>query len=509
MSTLILPEQSSSRSQRLPRLRRQRVLELSALGLILLLCAALRVYHLGSASLWSDEIFSRYYVDVFGLHYVFHQGLSLETNPPTYYLLLRGWIALWGDSEAALRSLSALASTLCIPAIYLLGRELLGRSRGLVAALLFALCPTSLYFAQETRAYALMMLAGAGLLWAAAVFQCNSRSGKAATFYCVCGAICLYLHATGLLFVAACGGAVWLFLLRRGPGGRAALVKWTALNAGVMLLGLPYYLHALTASHSGIIDYVPPAGLHQLVYSASLLVSGIVTPYPWPGLLLGMAFFAILTLSLCLHRPSSRASVIMVGVPILFVGLVFLVSVRRPILLPRILVWAIVPLCLLAARQVMVAGRARFAVLVGLVVVFGGGLFFQLNAPNNDKEPLREIAQAFGPQLEQADLVVLSPASNPEVLRYYAPRVKNVRLWDASLHPTIMAAAAQRLQIETISETEILQAIRAGHSVWVVSHSFDFGRVDALRSLVPATVYRKWSCGQVPCAAVVGWEQQP
>jgi hypothetical protein len=49
---------------------------------MILLCAALRVYHLGAASLWSDEIFSRYYADVFGVHYALTDGLSLETNPP-------------------------------------------------------------------------------------------------------------------------------------------------------------------------------------------------------------------------------------------------------------------------------------------------------------------------------------------------------------------------------------------------------------------------------------------
>src|SRR6202161_4072554 len=80
--------------------------EVLALGFITILCAGLSIYHLGAASLWSDEIFSRYYADIFGLHYVLTDGLSKETNPPTYYLLLHAWIGVWGASEAALRSLS-------------------------------------------------------------------------------------------------------------------------------------------------------------------------------------------------------------------------------------------------------------------------------------------------------------------------------------------------------------------------------------------------------------------
>lgn len=508
MATQVLPRHASSASRK-SVVPRKISFEIFALAFILVLCVALRIYHLGAASLWSDEIFSRYYADVFGLHYLVTDGLSLETNPPTYYLLLHGWIGLWGASEAALRALSLVACVLCVPVTYLLGRELAGKSRGLLAALLFALCPVSLYFAQEARVYALFMLAAAVVLWAAAVFERDPRSVKAAVFYVLSGAVCLYLHATGLLLVAACGGALWLFLLAQGASGRPALLRWTAWNGLVLLLGLPYLQRALTASHSGIINFVPPAGIHQFVYCASLAVSGIVTPYPWPGFLLAAAVFVALAVSLYFQPLSPRASVILLGVPGLFLVLAFLVSLARPILLPRIVAWTVVPLCLIAARQLLAGGRARYALLLSLLAAFGTGLFFQLSNPGADKEPWREISQAFTPELQRADLVVLSPSSDPMVLNYYGPQLKNVRLWDESLHPTIMSAAAKRLHIASITEGEILQAIQTKHSVWVLSHSFDLDRVDDLRNRVPATVFREWYCGKVPCVAAAGWQPRP
>jgi mannosyltransferase len=504
MSTKILP--SVNRKPEDSQVPRKISLEVLALGLLIVLCAALRIYHLGASSLWSDEMFSRYYVDVFGLHYVLADGLSRETTPPTYYLLLRGWMALWGDSEAALRSLSAIASILCLPVTYLLGRELGGKSWGLASALLFALCPMSVYFGQEARVYALLMLAASLLLWAAAVFQRDSRSGKAAVFYLLSGTLCLYLHGTGLLFVVACGGAVWLWLLMKGAGTRPALLKWTVLNGLVVLLGVPYYLHLFTAINTGMLNYVPPAGIHQLVYCISLMVSGIVTPYPWPGLLLAAGVCVTLAVSLWLHPLSSRANVTLICVPCLFIALVLVASLRHPILLPRILISAVVPLCLIAGSQVMQAGRARFVVMLSLVVAFGTGLFFQVTEPNSDKEPWGDISQQLSPELAQADLVVLSPVSNPEALRYYAPQVKNVRLWDGSLSPRIMSAAADRLHIAAISEPEILQAIQTNHNVWVLSHSFDLNRVSDLRSHVPAAFYRVWYCGKVPCVGAAHWQ---
>ncbi len=247
---------------------------------------------------------------------------------------------------------------------------------------------------------------------------------------------------TGLLFVAACTGAVWLALLSKGVSAGRARSKWLALNGLVLLLGLPYYRHVFAASQTGVINYVPAAGIHQLVYCFSLVVAGIVTPYPWPAFLLAAAACLALIVSLWLNPPSSRAGVTLIGIPCLYVGLLLVLSIRRPILLPRTLVFMVVPLCVLAGRQILVTGRTRFAVMFSLVAAFGTGLFFQATASNSDKEPWRDISRSLAPQLTQADLVVLSPSSNPEVLLYYAPQVKNVRLWDAGLPPTIMRAAA-------------------------------------------------------------------
>jgi hypothetical protein len=164
---------------------------------------------------------------------------------------------------------------------------------------------------------------------------------------------------------------------------------------------------------------------------------------------------------------------------------------------------------LLAGNQLLGAGRARLAVVLSLLAAFGTGLFFQVTEPNSDKEPWRDISRTLMPELERADLVVLSPVSNPMVLSYYGLHVKSARLWDASIRPTIMSAAAKRLEMGSISEPEILQAIRTNHSVWVLSHSFDLGRVDDLRRRVPPTFYRVWLCGKVPCVAAAGWQSHP
>jgi mannosyltransferase len=480
-------------------------LHVITLGLIVILALALRIYHLGSASLWSDEVFSRYYADLFGLRYLLTDGLSREPTPPTYYLLLQFWMSMWGASETALRSLSVVGSTLCVPMTYLLGRELLGRKQGMAGALLFALCPMSIYFAQEARVYAFLMLVSCVVLWAAAIVQRDPGSVKGIVVYIVFATLSIYLHATGVLFVGACGVSVWLFLLAKGQPGREALLQWTAMNVCVLLLGSPYLIHAAAAGRTGGLDWVPPASAGALAHSAATVVTGVLTPYPRPAVLLAAAVFITFLTSVAVRRLSLPVTVTLVAVPSLFVLLLLVVSISRPILLPRVLAWTVVPFCLVAASQVFASGRWHFYFLLSLVAAFGTGLFFQFTTPGSDKEPWREAVHAVAPELAHADLVVMSPLFDPMVLTYYAPQVTDARLWDASLRPTIMDAAAARLQISRIRESDIMQAIQAKRSVWILSNSIDIPRLKNLETRMPGTFYREWSCGKVPCIAVAAW----
>ncbi len=80
---------------------------------------------------------------------------------PLYFLLLKLWVLVWGDSTVALRSFSLLVSLPLLPLVYVLGRQTVGRADRLVAALLLALSPLQLYFAQEARVYMLATLLSA------------------------------------------------------------------------------------------------------------------------------------------------------------------------------------------------------------------------------------------------------------------------------------------------------------------------------------------------------------
>lgn len=80
-------------------------------------------------------------------------------HPPLYYVMVRLWAQVFGDSSTGVRSLSAIISLLIFPSVYWLCLELFeSPSVGWVAMALVAVSPLQLYFAQEARQYSLWMV---------------------------------------------------------------------------------------------------------------------------------------------------------------------------------------------------------------------------------------------------------------------------------------------------------------------------------------------------------------
>ncbi len=132
--------------------------------LIVLLAFALRVHHLDAQSLWNDEgnslrLAQRTVPDLI-------DAAGRDIHPPGYYLALKAWISLAGESEFSLRALSMLMGVLTVAVTIALGRALFSRSAGMIAGLLVALSPLAVYYSQETRMYAALALLSAASMWA-------------------------------------------------------------------------------------------------------------------------------------------------------------------------------------------------------------------------------------------------------------------------------------------------------------------------------------------------------
>ena len=141
--------------------------------LLLILCAFLRVtWQLGAKDLWWDESLSLQRAES-SIGALLRADLPMtdgtSTQPTTdqhpflFFLLAKVLISLAGNSEYALRFVSAMATTLMVPALWICGRlfarrAIVADSTPMWAALLAAASPFFLWYGQEARPYALWTL---------------------------------------------------------------------------------------------------------------------------------------------------------------------------------------------------------------------------------------------------------------------------------------------------------------------------------------------------------------
>jgi uncharacterized membrane protein len=225
------------------------------LAFILIAAAALRIHGLTRHSLWSDEIYTLESSAGFGLE---SKRLSLaglvedapdllsitpqrpwwtvatnlardDNHPPLYFLLVRAWRDVAGDSDAALRSLSVLFSLGAIILLYDAVRVLHGPAAGLWTAAMMCVAAPQIQFAQEGRQYALMFLLGSGAYAALVRLECLGISRRRLAALGACSLALLLTHYYTVAPLCAMGA--YAAIRFRGPVRRATLV--VLLAAGV------------------------------------------------------------------------------------------------------------------------------------------------------------------------------------------------------------------------------------------------------------------------------------
>ncbi|MDP3994868.1 MAG: glycosyltransferase family 39 protein [bacterium] len=124
---------------------------------ILFLGLILRLISLNQ-SLWLDEATTAYVAGHFSFAEIITKFSPGDFHPPLYYLILRGWSMIFAISEVSVRIPSVVFGLLTVYLVFLIGKELVNRKTGLVAAVLLATSGLHIYYSQEARMYALTAL---------------------------------------------------------------------------------------------------------------------------------------------------------------------------------------------------------------------------------------------------------------------------------------------------------------------------------------------------------------
>jgi len=194
-----------------------RAVELSALVLVLLFGAALRLELLTERTLWHDEAFSLA-VARKPAGYILRHLPAADPHPPGYYLLLRGVLLTFGDSLAVARGLSAVLGLLAVWLTWALGRRLFDAATGVAAAALVALHPFQIFASNEIRMYPLATCLALLSTWAAWRALKNGRLRDWAAYGVSLAAMAYVSYYT---VVVALGQ--WAVLRRQGRGLAVAL----------------------------------------------------------------------------------------------------------------------------------------------------------------------------------------------------------------------------------------------------------------------------------------------
>jgi len=481
---------------------------------LLLLSLGLRLYRIEAQSLWNDEgtAVALARRDLAAIT----RAAANDIHPPLYYYLLHYWMAVFGNSELAVRALSAWLGTLVVLLTFLWARTVAGsfasphtgNSVGLAAAFFAALSPFQIYYSQETRMYILTTLLGALSMyafvhllsrWQAIPAGADTLGSAVERYlppaaYLLASILLLYSHYFAVTILVAQNVAwLWWPKKRRLPFA----LGWVALQMVLVAAYLPWLLLAqrqlrMWPAISG------PLQLTTLLFDVLRIFSLGLSADALPDLVLaGFAMLLILgMLKLCSasgHQAqthssqSSRSTPCVTSLLYLFVpiGAIYTLSLQRPMYNPKFLLLSTPPFHLFLAQGALSVwdklGSARksrgtqtrhYLAWLRLTLTAAAIAFVAISSlhtvhayyfdPRYARDDYRGIAGYIRAVERQSDAVLINAPGQIETFTYYYSG-------DLSLYPL----PRQRPLDEAQTEADLREMIAGRERVFAVLWATD------------------------------------
>jgi mannosyltransferase len=414
--------------------------------LVFVLALLPRLIRLGARPFWLDEVFTLQRASLAPFALV-HDSF-LNHHMPSFFLMLAPLVAL-GDPQFWLRLPSAMFGALAVMLVFMIATRIAGRTAGIIAALIIGLSPTALAFSQEARSYtlemALILVALYGITRLAqdipaAAQPLRASSGAARTAWAAFilgSAVALDVLGDGLPWLIT-ANVIGAALVLQSPARRQLLKNFVIADLIIAACCAPFYALMLLCQGSGFIDsvmWIPPLDISRVWYDFGSVyfmhVADSVTFHfmhvPTPNVLIWL-IDAILVLAIgaaawALRRRPAMLAVL--GISFIFLPLMFtIVSIWRPILLPRYILWSAAPFAILAG-----IGAATllefFTPRLRLAMVSCAAVLLLTNmAPyyHAETKPRWDIAaKMLAKEVQPGDVVYLSDTGALPILRVYLP----------------------------------------------------------------------------------------
>ncbi len=396
--------------------------------------------------------------------------LVQDASPPLYYLLLHVWMAVFGTSEVAVRSLSLVFAVAMVPVAFWAGRSLFGRRVGWLAAALAATSPYLNTYAQEARMYTLVALLALVSITAFLHAFCFGHRRWRPVFV-VALALLVYTHNWGLLLAAATGlAALVVAVLAKGAARRQVVGDIVVCFGAVAALYVPW-LPTLLAQ---VRHNAPPWSEIPVLREA---VSALGSVLGDERSLVALVVAAAVPMLVLMRRRNTAEGSSALALIVILGSSVAMAWVASQLGLgwsPRYFGIFLAPLVVIAALGLSRAGTTGLVALA-LIVAFwtqplGRLTGARATVADSEKSNVRQVAMAIGPLARPGDLMVSAQMEQVPALRYYfGPDLRYATPIGAVADPEVVdwrdGLARMEAATPAVGLAHLVEALPSGHRV--------------------------------------------
>jgi hypothetical protein len=472
-------------------------LALLAVGLMM------RAAWLGQPQLFRDEAASWYLASrpLNGLL----DAVAHETFAPLYPLLLKGWMAPLGNSEAALRSLSVVGGIGTVAVTWRWARDALGSAAAFVAGLLVALSPALVSVDRQARMYAIETFFATAAWWLAWRLVSDGADGRARRGR--------RRHVVPIGLGLAVAGEVWtmslgipmagLQLAFAGAGLIRLRTRASALAAGCIVAGAvslaPWLPKLLAVATTGQQFWTPRPEASSLGYTLNgWIVGGLWGAWGvfvalavalgllgWAGLARGSAWPSPEKGS---QAPGavgrSRILALALALALALVPGAWAYSQIRPIYDARYFGSAVPPFSIAAAAGILAIAQSLrprlrltarlplpalaglLALTIGVPMAIGTAANVASSVEENGIDPSRQVVDELAARAHRGDVVLALNAQTYFPLAYYLDSTGEARRLGIELYEFHRPTAAYFTGWQDIASDRIIEPANVEQSGW-------------------------------------------
>lgn len=455
---------------------------------ILLLAALVRFHGIGVHSLWTDEFVSLQLAcgrgavadnlprdviidhpiaptqlrDAYPIWRIYTHAMEQDTHPPLYPMVLRCWIAIFGETATAARSLSAMMSLLAVWLLYESVRQMNGPTVAAWAAALLAAAAAQVEFAQLVRSYSMLIAMVLACCWVAARIEQFGTTRRR----CVVLGILVLLSMLTHYYAAPPLAALVIYLLWRARAGDRrriifTVIGWTIVFAIVWGPGMWHQREHFSLNMQWILRDREGLVPHTLIWAASQPVQFLLeTTHPDLSLATGSLVLLLLPLLALRRRPSVLLWELILILSIGVVATTDLIRSSRMVEYLRYTAVGSAAICAAPVIFLQAFAKRWWQVLAAVILILE---LINLPAIYNSSTPdFRGVADVFASQINGRDALVIFESPS--------------QTWASTIFYFAATHYAQRMPGEAIVMTRpadgaTIAQLKSARRIWIINAS--------------------------------------